>query len=200
MSDEEIKEKSLASARACLEEKAPMEKAAIIHQHIGRREMTDMIIETIKSNPGTHSKSLKREVLVLLISLVHLYGYATICCINCLLEVFKIGLIFQSAGHAGVAIDQNLLCYKHKGKKMPAFFKNFFLGAGRRIYFAWQSTTQQGQPLASKRKAYARLCACPSVYPILVISRQISKLSQLFNVKFYSFWKTNFRMEKKIQN
>ncbi|XP_034646704.1 BRCA1-associated protein [Trachemys scripta elegans] len=51
MSDEEIKEKSLASATACLEGKAPMEKAAIIHQHIGRREMTDMIIETIKSNP-----------------------------------------------------------------------------------------------------------------------------------------------------
>ncbi|XP_039360723.1 BRCA1-associated protein isoform X1 [Mauremys reevesii] len=51
MSDEEIKEKSLASATACLEGKAPMEKAATIHQHIGRREMTDMIIETIKSNP-----------------------------------------------------------------------------------------------------------------------------------------------------
>uniref|UniRef100_A0A8D0GG15 Uncharacterized protein n=1 Tax=Sphenodon punctatus TaxID=8508 RepID=A0A8D0GG15_SPHPU len=40
---EEIKEKFLASATTCLEGKAPMEKATIIHQHIGHREMTDMI-------------------------------------------------------------------------------------------------------------------------------------------------------------
>ncbi|XP_016058566.1 PREDICTED: BRCA1-associated protein [Miniopterus natalensis] len=51
MSDEEIKEKTLASAVACLEGKSPGEKAAIIHQHLGRREMTDVIIETMKSNP-----------------------------------------------------------------------------------------------------------------------------------------------------
>ncbi|XP_055002588.1 BRCA1-associated protein [Sorex araneus] len=50
MSDEEIKTKTLASAAACLEGKSPGEKAAIIHQHLGRREMTDMIIETMKSN------------------------------------------------------------------------------------------------------------------------------------------------------
>lgn len=53
MSDEEIQEKSLAAASASLEGKAPVEKAAIIHQHIGRREMTDMIIETINPNAGT---------------------------------------------------------------------------------------------------------------------------------------------------
>ncbi|XP_045743592.1 BRCA1-associated protein isoform X2 [Mirounga angustirostris] len=51
MSDEEIKKKTLASAVASLEGKSPGEKAAIIHQHLGRREMTDMIIETMKSNP-----------------------------------------------------------------------------------------------------------------------------------------------------
>nr|KAF6282050.1 BRCA1 associated protein [Myotis myotis] len=51
MSDAEIKEKTLASAVACLEGKSPGEKAAIIHQHLGRREMTDVIIETMKSNP-----------------------------------------------------------------------------------------------------------------------------------------------------
>ncbi|XP_023372635.1 BRCA1-associated protein isoform X2 [Otolemur garnettii] len=51
MSDEEIKRKTLASAVACLEGKSPGEKAAIIHQHLGRREMTDVIIETMKSNP-----------------------------------------------------------------------------------------------------------------------------------------------------
>ncbi|XP_074869158.1 BRCA1-associated protein isoform X2 [Carettochelys insculpta] len=59
MSDEEIKEKSLASAAACLEGKAPMEKAAIIHQHIGRREMTDMIIETIKSDPDEKKAAME---------------------------------------------------------------------------------------------------------------------------------------------
>lgn len=55
MSDEEIKKKTLASAVACLEGKSPGEKAAVIHQHLGRREMTDVIIETMKSNPGTPS-------------------------------------------------------------------------------------------------------------------------------------------------
>lgn len=50
MSDEEIRDKSLAAATACLEGKAPVERAAIIHQHLGRREMTDMIIETINPN------------------------------------------------------------------------------------------------------------------------------------------------------
>uniref|UniRef100_A0AAA9RVS2 BRCA1-associated protein n=1 Tax=Bos taurus TaxID=9913 RepID=A0AAA9RVS2_BOVIN len=51
MSDEEIQKKTLASAVACLEGKSPGEKAAIIHQHLGRREMTDVIIETMKANP-----------------------------------------------------------------------------------------------------------------------------------------------------
>lgn len=57
MSDEEIKKKTLASAVASLEGKSPGEKAAIIHQHLGRREMTDVIIETMKSNPGMLSKT-----------------------------------------------------------------------------------------------------------------------------------------------
>ncbi|XP_037852444.1 BRCA1-associated protein isoform X2 [Chlorocebus sabaeus] len=51
MSDEEIKKTTLASAVACLEGKSPGEKVSIIHQHLGRREMTDVIIETMKSNP-----------------------------------------------------------------------------------------------------------------------------------------------------
>ncbi|ERE76999.1 BRCA1-associated protein [Cricetulus griseus] len=51
MSNEEIKKKTLASAAACLEGKSPGEKAAIIHQHLGRREMTDVIIETMKASP-----------------------------------------------------------------------------------------------------------------------------------------------------
>ncbi|XP_028597145.1 BRCA1-associated protein isoform X1 [Podarcis muralis] len=59
MSDEEIQEKSLAAATASLDGKEPVEKAAIIHQHIGRREMTDMIIETIK--PDAALKAVMEE-------------------------------------------------------------------------------------------------------------------------------------------
>lgn len=58
MSDEEIKQKTLASAVASLEGKSPGEKAAIIHQHLGHREMTDMIIETMKCKPGMLSTIL----------------------------------------------------------------------------------------------------------------------------------------------
>ncbi|XP_074061835.1 BRCA1-associated protein isoform X2 [Macrotis lagotis] len=61
MSDEEIKEKTLASAKVHLEGKAPVEKAAIIHQHLGRREMTDMIIETIKSNPDVMKATMEER-------------------------------------------------------------------------------------------------------------------------------------------
>ncbi|KAL8180050.1 UNVERIFIED_CONTAM: hypothetical protein K2H54_004518 [Gekko kuhli] len=50
MSNEETQKTALAAATACLEGKAPVEKAAIIHQHLGRREMTDMIIETLEPN------------------------------------------------------------------------------------------------------------------------------------------------------
>lgn len=54
MSEEEIREKTLRTAEACLEGKTPGEKTTILHQHIGRREMTDMIIETIGPIPGEH--------------------------------------------------------------------------------------------------------------------------------------------------
>ena len=58
MSDEEIKKKTLSSAVACLEGKSAGEKAAIIHQHLGRREMTDVIIETMKARAGMPTGSL----------------------------------------------------------------------------------------------------------------------------------------------
>ncbi|XP_070619395.1 LOW QUALITY PROTEIN: BRCA1-associated protein [Erythrolamprus reginae] len=51
MSDEAMQETSLAATAVTLEDKAPVERATIIHQHIGRREMTDVIIETIKPDP-----------------------------------------------------------------------------------------------------------------------------------------------------
>ncbi|XP_067329183.1 BRCA1-associated protein isoform X2 [Anolis sagrei] len=56
MSDEEIQEKSLAVATASLEGKAAVERASLIHQHIGRREMTDMIIETLKPDTADEVK------------------------------------------------------------------------------------------------------------------------------------------------
>lgn len=61
MSDEEIKKKTLASAVACLEGKSPGEKAAVIHQHLGRREMTDVIIETMKSDPGEPKDAVEQR-------------------------------------------------------------------------------------------------------------------------------------------
>uniref|UniRef100_A0A8C9L9E0 BRCA1-associated protein n=1 Tax=Pavo cristatus TaxID=9049 RepID=A0A8C9L9E0_PAVCR len=39
---------SSGAVPACLEGKGPGERAAILHQHLGRREMTDIIIETIQ--------------------------------------------------------------------------------------------------------------------------------------------------------
>ncbi|XP_030074674.1 BRCA1-associated protein [Microcaecilia unicolor] len=60
MSDEEIKEKTLGVASVRLEGKAPVEKAALLHQHIGRREMTDVIIETINSKP-VNDRTLEQQ-------------------------------------------------------------------------------------------------------------------------------------------
>ncbi|XP_048412001.1 BRCA1-associated protein isoform X2 [Stegostoma tigrinum] len=51
MADDESKEKkSLSSAKLLLEGKTTGEKSNILHQHIGRREMRDMVIETITSS------------------------------------------------------------------------------------------------------------------------------------------------------
>ncbi|XP_055511799.1 BRCA1-associated protein isoform X1 [Leucoraja erinacea] len=51
MADDESKEKrSLSSAKRLLDGKTTGEKSTILHQHIGRREMRDMVIETITSS------------------------------------------------------------------------------------------------------------------------------------------------------
>uniref|UniRef100_A0A8B9GD59 BRCA1-associated protein n=1 Tax=Amazona collaria TaxID=241587 RepID=A0A8B9GD59_9PSIT len=42
---------------ACLQGKGPGERAAILHQHLGRREMTDVIIETIHPRPADETKA-----------------------------------------------------------------------------------------------------------------------------------------------
>nr|XP_006640510.1 PREDICTED: BRCA1-associated protein [Lepisosteus oculatus] len=66
MSDDEIKEEALGSAKACLSGKSTLEKTAIIHQHLGGRVMSDMVIETIspgqdQSDPGSAPNSRDAE-------------------------------------------------------------------------------------------------------------------------------------------
>uniref|UniRef100_A0A673JW45 BRCA1-associated protein n=1 Tax=Sinocyclocheilus rhinocerous TaxID=307959 RepID=A0A673JW45_9TELE len=48
MSEDEMREKALASARATLGGKPELERAAVLHQHLGSRVMSDMVIETFQ--------------------------------------------------------------------------------------------------------------------------------------------------------
>lgn len=52
MSDEELQEKSLGVAKHTLSGKSDLERAAILHQHIGSRAMGDMVIETFEPSPA----------------------------------------------------------------------------------------------------------------------------------------------------
>lgn len=52
MSEEDLQEKALSSARLSLSGKTELERAAVLHQHIGSRTMGDMVIETFTPNPG----------------------------------------------------------------------------------------------------------------------------------------------------
>ncbi|XP_062383638.1 BRCA1-associated protein [Sardina pilchardus] len=49
MSEEDMREKALGTARASLSGKTDLERSAVVHQHIGSRAMGDMVIETIGS-------------------------------------------------------------------------------------------------------------------------------------------------------
>ncbi|TKS84875.1 BRCA1-associated protein [Collichthys lucidus] len=51
MSDEELQEKALCVARHALSGKTELERAAVLHQHIGSRAMGDMVIETFEPSP-----------------------------------------------------------------------------------------------------------------------------------------------------
>ncbi|XP_076842796.1 BRCA1-associated protein [Brachyhypopomus gauderio] len=51
MSEEQMREKALASAKIALGGKTELEKAAVLHQHIGSRAMSDMVIETFAPSP-----------------------------------------------------------------------------------------------------------------------------------------------------
>ncbi|KAG5835111.1 hypothetical protein ANANG_G00268670 [Anguilla anguilla] len=46
MSEEEFKERALGSAKVALSGKSDLDRTAVLHQHIGSRAMTDMVIET----------------------------------------------------------------------------------------------------------------------------------------------------------
>ncbi|TNM92109.1 hypothetical protein fugu_019121 [Takifugu bimaculatus] len=71
MSDEELQEKALGVAKHTLSGKSDLERAAVLHQHIGRRAMGDMVIETFEPSPdkgggtgastSSEQKSLKTE-------------------------------------------------------------------------------------------------------------------------------------------
>lgn len=52
MSAEEVQEKALGVAQHTLGGKSDLERAAVLHQHIGRRAMGDMVIETFEPSPG----------------------------------------------------------------------------------------------------------------------------------------------------
>lgn len=52
MSDEELQEKALGVAKHTLGGKTDLERAAVLHQHIGSRAMGDMVIETFEPIPG----------------------------------------------------------------------------------------------------------------------------------------------------
>lgn len=52
MSGEELQEKALGAAKRTLSGKSDLERAAVLHQHIGRRAMGDMVIETFEPSPG----------------------------------------------------------------------------------------------------------------------------------------------------
>uniref|UniRef100_A0A671TZF1 BRCA1-associated protein n=1 Tax=Sparus aurata TaxID=8175 RepID=A0A671TZF1_SPAAU len=52
MSDEELQEKALGVAKHTLSGKTDLERATVLHQHIGSRAMGDMVIETFEPGPG----------------------------------------------------------------------------------------------------------------------------------------------------
>ncbi|KAF7701074.1 BRCA1-associated protein [Silurus meridionalis] len=57
MAEEEMQDKALASARVALGNKTELEKAAILHQHIGSRNMSDMVIETLVASSDIPDES-----------------------------------------------------------------------------------------------------------------------------------------------
>lgn len=55
MSEKELQEKALGVAKHTLSGKTDLERAAVLHQHIGSRAMGDMVIETFEPSQGKQS-------------------------------------------------------------------------------------------------------------------------------------------------
>ncbi|XP_024154632.1 BRCA1-associated protein [Oryzias melastigma] len=53
MSEEQLQEKALGLAKLSLNGKSELERAAVLHQHIGSRAMGDMVIETFEAGQGS---------------------------------------------------------------------------------------------------------------------------------------------------
>lgn len=66
MSDEELQEKALGVAKHTLSGKSDLERAAVLHQHIGRRAIGDMVIETFEPGPGenVHLFNCKPKLII----------------------------------------------------------------------------------------------------------------------------------------
>ncbi|XP_048037258.1 LOW QUALITY PROTEIN: BRCA1-associated protein [Megalobrama amblycephala] len=56
MSEDEMREKALVSARVTLDGKSDLERSAILHQHLGSRVMSDMVIETFQPSTAEEGK------------------------------------------------------------------------------------------------------------------------------------------------
>ncbi|XP_059400339.1 BRCA1-associated protein [Carassius carassius] len=57
MSEDEMRETALVSPRATLAGKTELERAAILHQHLGSRVMSDMVIESFQPSAGLQNSS-----------------------------------------------------------------------------------------------------------------------------------------------
>uniref|UniRef100_A0A8C7Y1D8 Uncharacterized protein n=1 Tax=Oryzias sinensis TaxID=183150 RepID=A0A8C7Y1D8_9TELE len=62
MSEEQLQEKALGLAKLSLNGKSELERAAVLHQHIGSRAMGDMVIETFEA-AGTGRSVLVESIL-----------------------------------------------------------------------------------------------------------------------------------------
>lgn len=73
MSEEELQEKALGLAKHTLSGKTDLEKATVLHQHIGSRAMGDMVIETFEPSPGEYRHDNRPQQHLSIMLLYKLY-------------------------------------------------------------------------------------------------------------------------------
>lgn len=64
MSEEELQEKALGLAKHTLSGKTDLERAAVLHQHIGSRAMGDMVIETFEPSASKNMSVINLDHFV----------------------------------------------------------------------------------------------------------------------------------------